>query len=344
MILCNYSSVAIVAALLARSSTCWHLYTRTVLTCHWLRARCHWVHLAWAECLFCVVVCCWPSDGRTAAHTWASSRTAVDMDDFWAGALWALKIWLYLIISLIMVPAMFGFSLGISETYMTVLVKTLEVQWGWLLLFVCLFDVVFVVLPGEAAVRHKCAPLLQWATLKMQKAKADEQLFKMSSSNGEYNEKRRSIVTDGGFDNHLIAQHLISSHMVLHVSTCCGRIFRSSRSHWCSCVFFNHSRVPLSLTLSTLCPHLSLSDSVVAQVISQLLKSLCHTGCFSLSSYTIKMDCVSKTESLLSPKCARVSFWEERPTRPGFRCDLLAQICFHDFCRCMFPQGYQMNP
>lgn len=49
------------------------------------------------------------------------------MDDLWAGALWALKAWLYLIISLIMFPAMFGFSLGISETYMTVLVKTLEV-------------------------------------------------------------------------------------------------------------------------------------------------------------------------------------------------------------------------
>uniref|UniRef100_H3DES7 1-acylglycerol-3-phosphate O-acyltransferase 9, like n=2 Tax=Tetraodon nigroviridis TaxID=99883 RepID=H3DES7_TETNG len=70
------------------------------------------------------------------------------MDDFWAGALWALKSWLYLIISLIMFPAMFGFSLGISETYMTVLVKTLE-----------------------------------WATLKMEKAKADEQLSKKSSSN-----------------------------------------------------------------------------------------------------------------------------------------------------------------
>lgn len=49
------------------------------------------------------------------------------MEDFWAGAVWALKIWLYLIISLIMIPAMFGFSLGIAETYMTLLVKTLEV-------------------------------------------------------------------------------------------------------------------------------------------------------------------------------------------------------------------------
>lgn len=49
------------------------------------------------------------------------------MEDFWAGMLWTLKIWLYLIVSLIMIPAMFGFSLGISETYMTILVKTLEV-------------------------------------------------------------------------------------------------------------------------------------------------------------------------------------------------------------------------
>lgn len=52
------------------------------------------------------------------------------MEDFWAAVLWATEIWLYLIISLIMIPAMFGFSLGISETYMTILVKTLEVLFG----------------------------------------------------------------------------------------------------------------------------------------------------------------------------------------------------------------------
>ncbi|XP_035514878.1 glycerol-3-phosphate acyltransferase 3-like isoform X2 [Morone saxatilis] len=71
------------------------------------------------------------------------------MEDFWAGAIWALKIWLYLIISTIMIPAMFGFSLGISETYMTILVKTLE-----------------------------------WATLKIQKANADTETLKSSPSNG----------------------------------------------------------------------------------------------------------------------------------------------------------------
>uniref|UniRef100_A0A8D0A9W1 1-acylglycerol-3-phosphate O-acyltransferase 9, like n=1 Tax=Sander lucioperca TaxID=283035 RepID=A0A8D0A9W1_SANLU len=70
------------------------------------------------------------------------------MEDFWAFALWALRIWLYLVISLIMIPAMFGFSLGISETYMTILVKTLE-----------------------------------WATLKIQKGYVDEKL-EASASNG----------------------------------------------------------------------------------------------------------------------------------------------------------------
>uniref|UniRef100_A0A3B5LN27 1-acylglycerol-3-phosphate O-acyltransferase 9, like n=1 Tax=Xiphophorus couchianus TaxID=32473 RepID=A0A3B5LN27_9TELE len=57
------------------------------------------------------------------------------MENFWAGVLWATEIWLYLIVCLIMIPAMFGFSLGISETYMNILVKTLEV---WLHETACL--------------------------------------------------------------------------------------------------------------------------------------------------------------------------------------------------------------
>ncbi|XP_069563986.1 glycerol-3-phosphate acyltransferase 3-like [Brachyistius frenatus] len=80
------------------------------------------------------------------------------MEDFWAGTFWALKIWLYLIISLIMIPAMFGFSLGISESYMTILVKTLE-----------------------------------WATLKIQKVKADERTLVASASNGLIQRKDGSM-------------------------------------------------------------------------------------------------------------------------------------------------------
>uniref|UniRef100_A0A1A8L851 1-acylglycerol-3-phosphate O-acyltransferase 9, like n=1 Tax=Nothobranchius pienaari TaxID=704102 RepID=A0A1A8L851_9TELE len=60
-----------------------------------------------------------------------------------------MKIWLCLVVSLIMIPAMFGFSLGISETYMTLLMKTLK-----------------------------------WATMKIQKANAEEQTLNGPSSNG----------------------------------------------------------------------------------------------------------------------------------------------------------------
>lgn len=106
------------------------------------------------------------------------------MDDFWAGALWALKIWLYLIIILIMIPSMFGFSLGISEIYMTILVKTLEVltrnfyvphrlicfkRWRY-------FD-------SWPLIYAVCSP--QWATLNIQKANSDEGTLKPSSSNGK---------------------------------------------------------------------------------------------------------------------------------------------------------------
>lgn len=163
---------------------------------------------------------------RTAlqlSHRVGSWSTEVEMEDFWAGALWALKIWLYLIIGLIMIPAMFGMSLGISETYMTILVKTLEVQLLLLLLCMCLVfnictvdtvDTVYlsVIGPPQCVVSENvslkfqgiwiilicsecclwivpynltCLLSLQWATLKMQKAKKEEQTLKASLSNGE---------------------------------------------------------------------------------------------------------------------------------------------------------------
>ncbi|XP_034026638.1 glycerol-3-phosphate acyltransferase 3-like [Thalassophryne amazonica] len=71
------------------------------------------------------------------------------MEDLWALALWGLKVWLCLIITLIMLPAMFGISLGISEIYMSILVRTLE-----------------------------------WATLKIQKARTEKQMLKASAPNG----------------------------------------------------------------------------------------------------------------------------------------------------------------
>ncbi|XP_041055718.1 glycerol-3-phosphate acyltransferase 3 isoform X2 [Carcharodon carcharias] len=48
------------------------------------------------------------------------------MEGLWELLLKVLLIWLILGITLIMLPAMFGFSLGITELYMKILVKTLE--------------------------------------------------------------------------------------------------------------------------------------------------------------------------------------------------------------------------
>jgi len=90
------------------------------------------------------------------------------MEDVWSLVLQGLKVWLVLLLASIVVPAMFGFSLGISEAYMSVLVKTLE-----------------------------------WATLKIQKANRDETTLNRSASNGliqrndgsmekEFEELRRS--------------------------------------------------------------------------------------------------------------------------------------------------------
>lgn len=97
-----------------------------VLTCRCFRAPCHLRRELTVSCCVLTFRRHWSLCGAAAAHTHLS-RAPVDMDDLWAGALWALNVWLYLIICLIMLPAMFGFSLGISETYMTVLVQTLEV-------------------------------------------------------------------------------------------------------------------------------------------------------------------------------------------------------------------------
>ncbi|KAM9464570.1 glycerol-3-phosphate acyltransferase 3-like isoform 2-T2 [Salvelinus alpinus] len=80
---------------------------------------------------------------------WHTVERSVAMEDFWVVFLAGLKVWVYLIVALLMVPAMFGFSLGISETYMKILVKTLE-----------------------------------WATLRIQTVNKEQHIIESSSSNG----------------------------------------------------------------------------------------------------------------------------------------------------------------
>ncbi|KAJ8285306.1 hypothetical protein GJAV_G00025350 [Gymnothorax javanicus] len=71
------------------------------------------------------------------------------MDDSWDVGFTFFKIWFSAVVALIMLPAMFGVSLGITEFYMKVLMKTLE-----------------------------------WATLRIQKVKGNQQILRNSSSNG----------------------------------------------------------------------------------------------------------------------------------------------------------------
>ncbi|XP_043096309.1 glycerol-3-phosphate acyltransferase 3-like [Puntigrus tetrazona] len=71
------------------------------------------------------------------------------MEGFWAVFFPVLRVWFTGLVVLIMLPAMFGISLGITETYMKILIKTLE-----------------------------------WATHRIQRASRAEEILKHSTSNG----------------------------------------------------------------------------------------------------------------------------------------------------------------
>ncbi|XP_073716870.1 glycerol-3-phosphate acyltransferase 3-like [Misgurnus anguillicaudatus] len=71
------------------------------------------------------------------------------MEGFWAALFPVLRVWFNCLVLLIMLPAMFGISLGITETYMKILLKSLE-----------------------------------WATHRIQRESRAEEILKRSASNG----------------------------------------------------------------------------------------------------------------------------------------------------------------
>ncbi|XP_041956441.1 glycerol-3-phosphate acyltransferase 3-like [Alosa sapidissima] len=71
------------------------------------------------------------------------------MEDSWGTVISVVKVWFSLVVGLIMLPSMFGLSLGITETYMTILIKTLK-----------------------------------WATMRIQKGVQEQETLKASPSNG----------------------------------------------------------------------------------------------------------------------------------------------------------------
>lgn len=71
------------------------------------------------------------------------------MEGFWAALFPVLRVWFNCLVLLILLPAMFGISLGITETYMKILLKSLE-----------------------------------WATHRIQRGSRAEEILKRSASNG----------------------------------------------------------------------------------------------------------------------------------------------------------------
>lgn len=49
------------------------------------------------------------------------------MEDLWCLAAGVFQAWIFVVLFLIMLPAMFGLSLGVTGVYIQILVKVLEV-------------------------------------------------------------------------------------------------------------------------------------------------------------------------------------------------------------------------
>ena len=50
------------------------------------------------------------------------------MEDPWGTALALFQVWISVLLSLVMLPAMFGLSLGVTGVYIQILVQILEVS------------------------------------------------------------------------------------------------------------------------------------------------------------------------------------------------------------------------
>lgn len=49
------------------------------------------------------------------------------MEDLWCVAAGVFQVWVFVVVFLIMLPAMFGLSLGVTGVYIQILVRILEV-------------------------------------------------------------------------------------------------------------------------------------------------------------------------------------------------------------------------
>lgn len=65
-------------------------------------------------------------DVTFAELLWLPQLSAM-MEDLWGAAVGVFQLWMFMVVFLIMLPAMCGLSLGVTGVYIQILVKILEV-------------------------------------------------------------------------------------------------------------------------------------------------------------------------------------------------------------------------
>lgn len=125
-------------------------------------------------------------EGGVASRLQAAAAT----EDLWCLALGLFQVWMFVVVFLIMLPAMFGLSLGVTGVYIQVLVRVLEVTEQ---LSVCRssVSVYFMCLFGDETcsrrrrVRGRLKYLsLQWATLRIQRGRREQPSVPVPLPNG----------------------------------------------------------------------------------------------------------------------------------------------------------------
>lgn len=111
------------------SINCWVISVRDQIigpTCWYYLPRANCVHSD-EECRDSDVVFLFADDDVTSElQLWLPQRSVM-MEDLWCVAVGVFQVWMFVVVFLIMLPAMFGLSLGVTGVYIQILVKILEV-------------------------------------------------------------------------------------------------------------------------------------------------------------------------------------------------------------------------
>lgn len=135
---------------------------------------------------------------------WLPQLSAM-MDDLWGVAVAVFQLWMFMVVFLIMLPAMCGLSLGVTGVYIQILVKILEVvKWNLSSDFYRIALVLYCWLWFYFASRHVYWILrnsatwtivlvfsqelfcVQWATVRIQRGRQEQPSVPVPLPNGEF--------------------------------------------------------------------------------------------------------------------------------------------------------------